>query len=251
MFTIINEKPQTVGVCLWQVHGCLWLRPASGSSFIVCTFAYFRHHPILAPHHPLHSICACLDKFKNPCSFSSTTLHILSLLLEMLYPSPSFFHHECLCPAKNSSRKLLRPHQTELWPFLPLSSPSPIITHCGPFSPGLSCWGARTIFHLALCPRHSVEYVAQRRHIYWLDNSWSVCVCVCADRLERQTEKNLWERRPKWIHFPVPQIKRRKNRRTLWWCGIVIMSAQKISVPSEKSRWVQLEAWLAIIVLSF
>lgn len=83
---------------------------------------------------------------------------------------------------------------------------------------------------------HPAQHLAQRR-LYWLDKSRSVCVCVFANRLERQTEKSLWGRKPKWIRFPVLQIKRRKNRRTLWWCAIAIMSAQKISVPSEKSSW--------------
>lgn len=209
-------------------------------------------------HITLYSICTdtCLDKFENPCSFSTATLHIL-FLPEMLYSSllPSFPHQEGLHPAKNSSQGLplsWAPLASKK-PFLPLSSPCPVTTHHGHFFPWteLSLWGAVTV-----CSLHLSVLGVQR--------SWhrgDVCVdeitpavvflCVCADRLEKQTEKNLWGEKPKWIHFPVPRIRRRKNRRTSWWCGIVITSGQKISVPSEKSRWAQLEAWLGRVILLF
>lgn len=98
MFIVINEKPDMESTS-GKYGGCLWLHPAYISSFIFCTFTYFRHQPILA----LHCTKTCLDKFKNPRSFSSTTLHILFLLPEMLCPSSLIPHHEGLHPAKKSS----------------------------------------------------------------------------------------------------------------------------------------------------
>lgn len=67
-------------------------------------------HPMLVPHHPLHSICTgtCSDEFKNP--FLLRLLIFCPSFLKISYPSPPFSHRACLHPAKNSSslsRKLL------------------------------------------------------------------------------------------------------------------------------------------------
>lgn len=181
---------------------------------------------------------------------------MLSLLAEMLCPSPRFPHSESLYPAKHSSwvslsRKLLCPHRAELMiaPSTERPLPSKSITiYTWSLLPWTESLGSKDSLPLwVLGTQWSTWY---RRDTY-IDEVTRDLFFVCADRLERPTEKNLWGRKPNWIHFPVPQIKRRKSRRTSWWCGTAIMSGQKIGVPSEKSRWAQLEACLARRVLSF
>ena len=138
MLTVVDESLCQVLWLFVIVHFQLPTFPTSFSVplLVLSTIPYWLNIT-------LHSICTetCLDKFKNPCSFSSTPLHILSLLPEMLYPSPPF---PCFHPTKNSSwlplsGNLLWSHQPELRPFLPLNSPCPITIHHGYFFAGLSC----------------------------------------------------------------------------------------------------------------
>lgn len=181
MFTGMNMKSQRwLESASGKDCGCLWLHSAHISSLILCTFTSFRHH--------FYWMKGTISTSFAPPHLCIYCPYFLKALPFLSYPSPWVPSSSKNSWGVSLSRKFFRLQQTELWPFLPLSSPCPIVLHHSPFSPALSHWGARS-------ERHScVSLTSRRAHgteemAYWLDNSWNVSVCVLVG----------WKDRPKRV----------------------------------------------------